>query len=175
MTTAAERLVALAGHGGTAGALLLEIGAGSTTGAALVAYSGLVSGSAAQHLLTDVSAPDQVQRTETIGGRRRLDDQDDIRRRLDVWDEIAAANADSSAVPNRGDEAPGIRPAIAPESSSGKDSIGSTTIAVAAAPAVATTFESGAPLLPDAAAAARLARQQQNNDALIAILLAALD
>ena len=51
--TAAERLVALAGQAGTAGALLLLIGAGATAGAALVNYSGLASGTAAEHLLVD--------------------------------------------------------------------------------------------------------------------------
>jgi hypothetical protein len=56
MTTAADRLVALAGGGGTAGVLLLAIGAGATAGAALVNYSGLGSATAAVHLMTDVSA-----------------------------------------------------------------------------------------------------------------------
>ena len=51
--TAAERLVALAGQAGTAGALLLLIGAGATAGAALVNYSGLASGTAAEHLLVE--------------------------------------------------------------------------------------------------------------------------
>lgn len=54
--TAAERLLALAGTTGTAAALLLVIGAGATTGAALVDYSGLATGTAAEHLLTDVAA-----------------------------------------------------------------------------------------------------------------------
>lgn len=49
--TAAERLVSLVGHGGSAAALLLAIGAGATTGAALVDYSRLPSGTAADHLL----------------------------------------------------------------------------------------------------------------------------
>ena len=51
--TAAERLVALAGIGGTAGALLLMIGTGATAGAALVDYSQLPTGTAAEHLLVD--------------------------------------------------------------------------------------------------------------------------
>lgn len=56
--TAAERLLQLAGTTGTAAALLLSIGAGATAGAALVSYSGLASGTAAAHLLTDrVQAP----------------------------------------------------------------------------------------------------------------------
>ena len=54
MTTAAERLVSLAGTGGAAGALLLAIGSGGTAGAALVNYSGLGSATAAVHLMTDV-------------------------------------------------------------------------------------------------------------------------
>lgn len=49
--TAAERLVQLAGRTGTAAALLLAIGTGATAGEALVNYSGLPSGTAAQHLL----------------------------------------------------------------------------------------------------------------------------
>lgn len=53
MTTAAERLVALAGRGGAAAALLLTIGSGATAGEALVNYSGLPSATAAQHLLAD--------------------------------------------------------------------------------------------------------------------------
>lgn len=57
MTTAAERLLQLAGTTGTAAALLLGIGAGATAGEALVAYSGLAEGSAAEHLLTTSAAP----------------------------------------------------------------------------------------------------------------------
>ena len=57
MTTAAERLVALAGTTGTAGALLLMIGGGATAGAALVNYSGLALATAAAHLLTDRDEP----------------------------------------------------------------------------------------------------------------------
>lgn len=54
MTTAAERLVALAGSGGQAGALLRQIGiTGLTAGALLVAYSGLPTATAAVHLMTD--------------------------------------------------------------------------------------------------------------------------
>ena len=53
--TAAERLVELAGTGGTAGVLLLLIGTGGTAGAALVNYSGLPSATAAVHLMTDVA------------------------------------------------------------------------------------------------------------------------
>lgn len=56
MTTAAERLLHLAGHGGTAAALLLAIGTGATTGAALTNYSGLPVGTAAAHLLMDKTA-----------------------------------------------------------------------------------------------------------------------
>lgn len=53
MTTAAERLVELAGTGGVAGTLLLLIGTGSTASAALVNYSGLPSATAAVHLMVD--------------------------------------------------------------------------------------------------------------------------
>lgn len=52
---AGARLAALAGSTGTAVALLLAIGTGATTGAALAAYSGLASGTASDHLLTDVA------------------------------------------------------------------------------------------------------------------------
>ena len=57
MTTAAERLVLLAGTGGTAAALLLAIGTGGNAGAALVDYSGLSSGTAAVHLMHDAVPP----------------------------------------------------------------------------------------------------------------------
>lgn len=53
--TAGDRLRSLAGAAGTAGALLLLIGSGATAGAALVNYSRLPTGTAAQHLLTDVA------------------------------------------------------------------------------------------------------------------------
>jgi hypothetical protein len=53
MTTSGARLRALAGQDGPAGVLLLMIGSGATAGAALVAYSGLATGSAATHLLAD--------------------------------------------------------------------------------------------------------------------------
>lgn len=51
--TAGERLRQLAGQAGAAGALLLLIGTGATAGAALVDYSGLPTGTAAEHLLAD--------------------------------------------------------------------------------------------------------------------------
>lgn len=53
--TAGERLRLLAGVAGTAGTLLLLIGNGANTGAALVDYSKLATGTAEQHLLVDVS------------------------------------------------------------------------------------------------------------------------
>lgn len=53
MTTAGARLRALAGQDGPAGALLIMIGSGATAGAALVNYSGLLTGSAADHLLAE--------------------------------------------------------------------------------------------------------------------------
>lgn len=55
--TTGERLRALAGQDGAAAALLASIGAGATTGAALVNYSGLLTGSAAEHLLAERAAP----------------------------------------------------------------------------------------------------------------------
>ena len=54
--TAGERLVYLSGmSGATTAQMLRRIGgqAAKTTGAALVAYSGLATGTAAQHLLTN--------------------------------------------------------------------------------------------------------------------------
>ena len=51
--TAGERLAFLAGASGTAAALLLMIGAGATTGAALLDYSALPTATAAEHLLSD--------------------------------------------------------------------------------------------------------------------------
>lgn len=55
MTTPAERLVALAGTGGTPAALLLAISglSSGTPAQLLVNYSGLSSGTPAEHLLTD--------------------------------------------------------------------------------------------------------------------------
>jgi hypothetical protein len=57
MTTAGARLRALAGQDGPAGVLLLMIGSGATAGAALVNYSGLATGSAADHLMVDKAQP----------------------------------------------------------------------------------------------------------------------
>ena len=77
MTTAAARLVSLAGATGTAGALLLMIGAGATAGAALVDYSGLPSGTAAEHLAHEAAsavlpAPTLQALPSSRGGNRRL-------------------------------------------------------------------------------------------------------
>ena len=68
--TAGERLRQIAGVGGTAAALLLVIGTGVTAGAALVDYSGLPSGTAAVHLMTDVAPlpPIPPVITDTSGG-----------------------------------------------------------------------------------------------------------
>lgn len=60
--TAGERLVLLAGTGGVAATLLLAIGSGATSGAALVNYSQLASGTAAEHLLVDHVAEVDVSR-----------------------------------------------------------------------------------------------------------------
>lgn len=70
--TAGERLHQLAGISGTAAALLLAIGAGATTGAALVDYSGLATGTAAEHLLAE-HAPVVVAQPEYHGGGLRKD------------------------------------------------------------------------------------------------------
>ena len=53
MTTAAERLVSLAGTGGAAGTLLVSLAAGSTAGARMVTRSTLGSNTAAVHLMYD--------------------------------------------------------------------------------------------------------------------------
>lgn len=61
--TAGERLAQISGLSGvSAAAMLLAIGTGATAGALLVDYSGLESGTAAEHLLTDASivVPPQV-------------------------------------------------------------------------------------------------------------------
>lgn len=55
--TAGERLASLAGTTGAAATLLLLIGTGVTTGEALVNYSQLPTGTAAQHLLVDRAQP----------------------------------------------------------------------------------------------------------------------
>ena len=70
--TAGDRLHQLAGISGTAAALLLAIGAGATTGAALVDYSGLATGTAAEHLLAE-HAPVVVAQPEYHGGGLRKD------------------------------------------------------------------------------------------------------
>ncbi len=62
MTTAAERLVELAGTGGVASTLLLLIGTGGTAGAALVDYSGLPTATAAVHLMIDRSGDNYIVR-----------------------------------------------------------------------------------------------------------------
>lgn len=69
--TAAERLAALAGTAATAATLLALIGSGATADAMLVNYSGLASGTAAEHLLTDraLAANDWLIRTRRRGRR----------------------------------------------------------------------------------------------------------
>ncbi len=49
--TTGERLALLAGTSGTAAALLMMIGSGATTGAALDDYSTISTGTAMEHLL----------------------------------------------------------------------------------------------------------------------------
>ena len=58
--TTGQRLVFLAKTGGVAKTLLLLIGAGATTGAALVDYSKVPSATALQHLLTEVVTQGRV-------------------------------------------------------------------------------------------------------------------
>ena len=53
--TAADRLLSLSGLTGAASVLLLAIGSGATTGEALADYSGLESGTSAEHILVDRS------------------------------------------------------------------------------------------------------------------------
>jgi len=68
--TAGARLVALSGLSGVAASVMMAgIGAGATVSAALVSYSGLVSGTAAQHLLVD--HPGAVGRDWLLRARRR--------------------------------------------------------------------------------------------------------
>ena len=78
MTTAAERLVFLSGLSGvSAGQHLLALASGSTSGAILVNYSGLPTGTAAEHLLQDHAA--QVAETISggwpVGQRHKTDDE----------------------------------------------------------------------------------------------------
>jgi hypothetical protein len=54
--TAAERLIALTGAGGTAAERWRRLAAGAATGAVLVAFSGLASATAAEHLLHEAAA-----------------------------------------------------------------------------------------------------------------------
>ena len=76
--TAGERLRALAGVGGTAGALLLLIGSGATAGTALVDYSGLPTATAAVHLMTDVVVEQPCGGWEHVRDHRRT--KEDIRK-----------------------------------------------------------------------------------------------
>lgn len=64
--TTGERLRQLAGVSGTAATLLLLIGAGGTSGEALVKYSGLPTNPAAVHLMHDVVVV--APRPQTYGG-----------------------------------------------------------------------------------------------------------
>lgn len=78
--TAAERLVALAGQGGTAAALLLAIGVGSTAGELLVSRSGLETATAAEHLLAEGTDENDSSGVEYVVRRRAyrdpLEDED---------------------------------------------------------------------------------------------------
>lgn len=77
MSTAGERLVALAGSTGTSAALLLLIGSGATAGAALVNYSGLATGTAAEHLLADRAATQPTTGGGWVGTARRRKTEND--------------------------------------------------------------------------------------------------
>jgi len=72
--TAADRLKLLSGLAGvSAAAMLLAIGSGVTTGEALVNYSQLETGTAAEHLLADpavVNPPVEV--TQGAGSSKRI-------------------------------------------------------------------------------------------------------
>jgi hypothetical protein len=59
-TTAGDRLATIAKTAGTAATLLALLGSGATAGALLVDYSGLETGTAAQHLLVDVDQTEPV-------------------------------------------------------------------------------------------------------------------
>ena len=64
--TAAERLIALTGASGTAAERWMRLAAGVTTGAVLVAFSGMASATAAQHLLATPAA--LAAPTNLVGG-----------------------------------------------------------------------------------------------------------
>jgi hypothetical protein len=55
--TAGERLRQLAGFSGSAAALLLSLGTGATAGELLRSHSGLVTGTASEHILVEVNVP----------------------------------------------------------------------------------------------------------------------
>jgi hypothetical protein len=66
--TAAERLKQISGLAGVSAAvMLLAVGTGSTTGEALVNYSGLPSATAAAHLLSGRGAVPQVTGLDGVG------------------------------------------------------------------------------------------------------------
>lgn len=69
--TAAERLLALSKSTGTAGALLLLIGSGATSGVALLDYSGLESATASAHLLYEQVAFGGANGSRTVKKKSR--------------------------------------------------------------------------------------------------------
>lgn len=72
MATTGDRLAEISGLSGVSAAtMLLAIGSGGTAGALLVDYSGLPSGTAMDHLLTDSGTPAVV--VEWIVRARRRD------------------------------------------------------------------------------------------------------
>ncbi len=112
---AGERLHQLAGISGTAAALLLAIGAGATTGAALVDYSGLATGTAAQHLLAERVTPSAP---PAGGGYGTIADQ--------LWREAVKAarrqvkEAETGLVETQEAELPTYAPGYWPEPSQAK-------------------------------------------------------
>lgn len=114
MTTAAERLVALSGPGGTtAGERWRRIGAltAGTAAAILVAYSGLPSATAAEHLAVERAA-EQASRyvgggAATHRGRKHETDDEALVRRVSEWwdlEHARQAGPERALAPKRPDQ-----------------------------------------------------------------------
>jgi hypothetical protein len=93
--TALERLRLAAGPGGSTGDALKRMGRGAgLAGALLVAYSGLASATAAEHLLHVVDRPQQIYGS----GARAAESDDELRRIVqDKWEAIERAQAEDRA------------------------------------------------------------------------------
>ena len=109
--TALERLRLAAGPGGTTGDALKRMGRGAgLAGALLVAYSGLASATAAQHLLHVVA--DQPQQVYGSGAQRRDESDETLRLLVEAkWEAIEQARlrnrpAQSADTPPTGPELP---------------------------------------------------------------------